>query len=92
MNKTVKAYVNRILASAQKRGAHGHGLSKEGMCGYLENVLFQLKRKEEKQKAKLTITAEEIAEITKLLAKAEAEWALEEQLQSTKPGVNEKCK
>jgi hypothetical protein len=74
MNKTAKAYVNRIVASAEKRG-----VSKEGMCGYLGNVLFQLKRKEEKQKVKLAVTTEEIAGLTEQLAKAEAEWALEEE-------------
>jgi hypothetical protein len=74
MSKTAKAYVNRILTSAQNRG-----VSKEGMCGYLSNVLFQLKRKEEKQKVKLAITGDEIAAIAEQLAKAEAEWALEEE-------------
>lgn len=89
VSKTAKAYINRILASAEKRGKHGHGLSKEGMCGYLENVLFQLKRKEGKQKDKLAITTEEIAGITELLMKAEVEWALEEQSGLAKPEANE---
>lgn len=82
MSNTAKAYVNRILTSAEKRG-----LSKEGMTGYLGNVLFQLKRKDEKQRNKLAITGEEIEGIAEQLAKAEAEWVLEEEQETA--GANE---
>lgn len=80
MNKTARIYINGISAFCKTRK-----FSKEGMCGYLENVLFQLKRKLAKQKEQLTITAAEIVGVEELLAKTEAEWAAEErQLESAR--------
>lgn len=81
MDKTAKAYIDRC-------SEHCRTFSNEGKYGYLENVLFQLKRKEQKMKERLATIGKEITGIEELIMDVSAKIDCEAEKESAGPTVN----